>query len=64
MIDKIWGLVSIYYPLQNSNFALLSFLSNKYTFWDPDLDKIWSYINLSYLYFMISLCNTLIKPNR
>ncbi len=40
MIEKIWGLVDIYYQLQNNGDVLLHRLSDKHVFLDPDLDKI------------------------
>lgn len=46
MMDKIWGLVSIYYQLNNNYIALLCDLSNKYAFLHLNLDKVWSSINL------------------
>ena len=59
-MEKIWGLVGIHYQLQSNSAALLRRLSDRHAFLDPDLDKIWSLINLSHLYFLINLHNTLI----
>ena len=60
MMEKIWGLVGIHYQLQSNGTALLHRLSDGYAFLDPDLDKVWSSINLSHSYFLINLHNTLI----
>ena len=60
MIEKIRGLVGIYYQLQSNDAALLRRLSDGHAFSDPDLDKVWSLINLSHSYFLINLHNTLI----
>ncbi len=60
MMEKIRGLVGIHYQLQNNGAALLRRLSDEHTFLDPDLDKVWSPINLSHSYFLISLQNLLI----
>ncbi len=60
IMEKIRGLVDIYYQLQNNCAALLHRLSDRHTFLDPDLDKVWSLINLSHSYFLISLYNSLI----
>lgn len=40
MIDKIWGLVGVYYLLQNDGAKLLKSLSHEYAFINPDFDKI------------------------
>ncbi len=48
MMEKIQGLVGIYYQLQNNGAALLYQLSDGHAFLDSDLDKIWSPINLSH----------------
>ena len=48
-MEKIWGLIGIYYQLQNNSAALLRRLSDGHTFLDLDFDKIWSPINLSHL---------------
>ena len=64
MIAKIQGLISIYYQLQNNRAVLLCRLSDGHAFLDLDLDKIWSLINLSYSYFLISLHNLLISPDK
>ena len=40
MIEKIRGLVGIYYQLQSNGAALLCRLSDKHAFLDPNLDKI------------------------
>ena len=60
MIKKIRGLVGIHYQLQRNGAALLRCLFDGHAFLDPDLDKVWSPINLLYLYFLINLYNTLI----
>ncbi len=60
MMEKIRGLVSIHYQLQNNGAALLRRLSDGHAFLDLDLDKIYSLINLSHSYFLISLHNSLI----
>lgn len=64
MINKICGLISIYHQLQNNGATLLLYLSNRHIFLNSDPDKIQSPINLSNLYFLISLYTTLIQPNR
>ena len=60
MMEKIQGLVGIHYQLQSNNAMLLRHLSDGHAFLDPDLDKVWSLIKLSHLYFLINLNNTLI----
>ncbi len=60
IIEKIQGLIGIYYYLQNNGAKLLCRLFDGHAFLDPDLDKVWSLIDLSYLYFLISLHNSLI----
>ena len=60
IIEKIWGSVSIYFPLQNNGAAFLRRLLNRHAFLDLDLDKVRSFINLSHSYFMINLHNSLI----
>ena len=60
MMEKIWGLVGIHYQLQSNGAALLCCLSDGHAFLDPDLDKVWSPINLSHSYFLINLHHTLI----
>ena len=40
MMQKIWGLVSIYYQLQSNSITLLCRLSDRHLFWDPELDKV------------------------
>ena len=40
MMEKIQGLVSIYYQMQNNNSLLLQRLSDRHTFLDPYLDKV------------------------
>ena len=40
MIEKIRGLIGIYYQLQNNGAALLRCLSHGHAFLDPDLDKV------------------------
>ncbi len=60
MMEKIQSLVGIHYRLQNNGAALLRRLSDGHAFLDPDLDKVWSPINLSHLYSLISLHNSLI----
>ncbi len=47
-------------PVENNCAALLRHLSDEHAFLDPDLDKVWSPINSSYSYSMISLHNSLI----
>ncbi len=64
MMEKIRGLVGIHYQLQNNGATLLHHLSDGHTFLDSDLDKVWSPINLSHSYFLISLHNSLIQPDR
>ena len=64
MMEKIQGLVGIHYQLQSNSVALLHRLSDGHAFLDPDLDKVWSPINLSHLYILINLYNILIQPNR
>ncbi len=39
MMEKIWGLVGIHYPLHNNGTALLRRLYDGYAFLDSDLDK-------------------------
>lgn len=60
MIEKIQGLISIYYLLQTNNAVLLSRLPDGHIFLESDFDKMFSSINLSYLYFLISLHNSVI----
>lgn len=64
MMEKISGVVGIYYQLSNNDILLLHHLSNRHAFLDLDLDKVQSSINLSHLYFLLNLYNTLIQPNR
>lgn len=64
MMEKIWGLVGTHYWLQNNDATLLRYLSNRHAFLDSDLDKIWSLMNLSHLYFQKSLQNLIIQLNR
>ena len=59
-MEKIWSLIGIYYQLQNNGILLFYRLSNGHVFLDPDLDKIWSSINLSRSQFLISLQNLMI----
>ncbi len=40
MMENIWGLVSIYYQLQNNGAALLRRLSDSDTFLDLDFNKV------------------------
>lgn len=40
MIEKIRGLVNIYYPLQSNGAMLLCHLFDEHLFLDSDLDKI------------------------
>ncbi len=40
MMEKIRGLVGIYYQLQNNGAVLLHCLSNGHAFLDSDLDKV------------------------
>lgn len=40
MIEKIWGLIEIYYQLQNNCAIYLHCLTDRYAFLDPDFDKI------------------------
>ncbi len=60
MIEKIRKLVDIYYKLPNNSTVLLHDLSDGHMFLDSNLDKVWSPITLSHLYFLISLYNSLI----
>ena len=60
MMEKIRGFVGINDQLQNNGVALVRYLSDEHTFLDPDLDNVWSPINLSYTYFLISLHNSFI----
>lgn len=61
IIKKIQGLIGIYYQLQSNNTTLFYCLSNGYLFLNLNFDKIQSYINLSYLYFLINLQNIFIQ---
>ena len=40
MVEKVWDLVGMHYPLQNNRTKLLKRLSHEYAFMDPDLDKV------------------------
>ncbi len=40
MMEKIQGLVDIYYQLQNNGAMLLRCLSDGHAFLNPDLDKV------------------------
>ena len=60
MIEKIWGLVDTNYQLQSNGAMLLRRLFDEHMLLDPELDKVWSFINLSHSYFLINLHNILI----
>ncbi len=60
IMEKIQGLVGIHYQLQNNGATLLCRSSDGHAFLDSDLNKVWSPINLSHSYFLISLHNSLI----
>lgn len=64
MIEKILGLIGIYYYLQNNSPALLRHLFDWHAFLDLDIVKVQNLINLLYLYLLISLHNVLIQPYR
>lgn len=40
MMEKIRGLIGVHYLLQNNGAKLLKYLSYKYAFVDPNLDKL------------------------
>ena len=40
MMEKIWGLIAIYYQLKNNGTAFLCHLSDGHAFLDSDLNKV------------------------